>query len=292
MADSSVAVTAGSGISIDTRTEGTNSNHRQVIVIGDPATNAGVAPVDVTAGLKVNLGADNDVTVTGTVTANLSATDNAVLDDIALDTEAIKTAVEIIGNAIAGSEMQVDVVTLPTLSTVTTVGTVSTLTGGAVAHDTADSGNPIKVGARASANIADDTMVADGDRTDLISDVDGALIVRDQFPLADLKWERTTNTDGASTALSTFGATASTKNFITGYSIFRKDAGTTPIFVDFRDGTAGSVLWSVVIPPNGGANVASSVPLFRTSANTALAFDVSAATTTVYISVSGFRSKV
>lgn len=38
---------------------------------------------DATNGLTVNLGANNDVTVTGTVTANLSATDNAVLDDIA-----------------------------------------------------------------------------------------------------------------------------------------------------------------------------------------------------------------
>ena len=59
-------------------------------------------------GLLVNLGANNDIT--GTVTANLSVTDNAVLDDIALDTEAIKTAVEILDNAISGSEMQVDVV--------------------------------------------------------------------------------------------------------------------------------------------------------------------------------------
>ncbi len=45
MADSSVAVTAGSGTSIDTRTEATNGNHRQVIVIGDPSTNAAVATV-------------------------------------------------------------------------------------------------------------------------------------------------------------------------------------------------------------------------------------------------------
>ena len=66
MADSTIAVTAGSGTSVDTRTEGTNGNHRQVIVIGDPATNAGVAPVDVTAGLKVYLGVDNDVTNAGT----------------------------------------------------------------------------------------------------------------------------------------------------------------------------------------------------------------------------------
>lgn len=53
MADTAVAITAGTGTNIDTRTEGTNGNHRQVIVIGDPATNAGVAPVDATNGLAV-----------------------------------------------------------------------------------------------------------------------------------------------------------------------------------------------------------------------------------------------
>jgi len=64
------------------------------------------------------------LTVDGTVTANLSATDNAVLDSILtknteidavldtikVDTEAIETAVELLDNAISGSEMQVDVV--------------------------------------------------------------------------------------------------------------------------------------------------------------------------------------
>lgn len=50
------------------------------------------------------------------VVADLSATDNAVLDDIASDTEAIKTAVEILDNVVSGSEMQVDIVSsaLPT----------------------------------------------------------------------------------------------------------------------------------------------------------------------------------
>jgi hypothetical protein len=56
MADSSVAITTGAGTAIDTRTEATNGNHRQVVVIGDPSTNAGVAPVDVTTGLRVNIG--------------------------------------------------------------------------------------------------------------------------------------------------------------------------------------------------------------------------------------------
>lgn len=58
MADSFVQLAADStGKKIDTRTEGTNSEHRQVMVIGDPSTNAGVAPVDGTKGLAVDLSA-------------------------------------------------------------------------------------------------------------------------------------------------------------------------------------------------------------------------------------------
>lgn len=51
MADSSVAVTPGSGAPMDTRTESTNSNHRQVICVGDPDDNDGLAPVDQNLGL-------------------------------------------------------------------------------------------------------------------------------------------------------------------------------------------------------------------------------------------------
>jgi DNA polymerase/3'-5' exonuclease PolX len=56
--------------------------------------------------------ADNGgaLTVDGTVTANLSSTDNTVLDNIDSNTSSIKTAVETLDNAISGSEMQVDVV--------------------------------------------------------------------------------------------------------------------------------------------------------------------------------------
>ena len=45
MADTAIAITAGAGTNIDTRTESTNSNHRQVIVVGDPTSNTGVAAV-------------------------------------------------------------------------------------------------------------------------------------------------------------------------------------------------------------------------------------------------------
>lgn len=178
-----------------------------------------------------------------------------------------------------------------TLATVTTVTTVSTLTGGAVAHDGVDSGNPVKVGARALATPSTATMVANADRTDNVSDLDGFLLVRNGHALGDLISERITNTDGASTASTNFGATASTRNYITVISLFNSSA--TAGYVDFRDGTAGSVLWTVAIPAGGGAIVANGgAPLFRTTANTALAYDVSAALSTVYISVTGFKSKV
>jgi hypothetical protein len=53
MADTAVAITAGSGTNIDTRTESTNGNHRQVVCLGDPDTNAGIAPVDSVRGITV-----------------------------------------------------------------------------------------------------------------------------------------------------------------------------------------------------------------------------------------------
>jgi len=56
MADSFVQLSPdSSGKKMDTRTEASNSEHRQVMVLGDPATNAGVAPVDGTKGLAVDL---------------------------------------------------------------------------------------------------------------------------------------------------------------------------------------------------------------------------------------------
>ena len=145
MADSSISITSGSGISIDTRTEGTNSNHRQVVVIGDPSTNAGVAPVDATNGLAVDVkaiaagdnnignvdlasaipagtnnigdvdvltvpadpfGANADAAATAGSTGSISAKLRLATSQL----DSVKTAVETIDNAISGSEMQVDVV--------------------------------------------------------------------------------------------------------------------------------------------------------------------------------------
>ena len=108
--------------------------------------------------------------------------------------------------------------------------------------------------------------------------------------LADVISERVTDTAGTSAAFTTFGAVASTKNYVTSIALYNSSA--TNGFVDFRDGTAGAVLWTMPLPTLGGSVISSAVPLFKTSANTALAYDVSGALTTVYISISGFQSKV
>jgi hypothetical protein len=231
--------------------------------------------------MLVNLGTNNDVTVTGTVTANLAAGTNNIGD---VDILSIAAGDNNIGN--------VDIVS-GTITTVTTVTTLTTLTGGGVAHDSPDGAtNPVKVGARAALTLADDTMIANGDRSDLVADADGALIVRDQIPLGDVIFEAVSNTDGASTAFTNFGATASTRNYVTAITVFRTDTATTLAYIDFRDGTAGSVIYRIPLPPSGGATLSNGGnPLFYTTANTALAYDVSSALTTVYISVTGFKSK-
>lgn len=80
MADTAIAITAGSGTNVDTRTEATNGNHRQVVVLGDPSLNAGVAAVDATNGLSVNVTnasltvASHAVTNAGTFATQVSST--------------------------------------------------------------------------------------------------------------------------------------------------------------------------------------------------------------------------
>lgn len=166
---------------------------------------------------------------------------------------------------------------------------VNLVVAGDVAHDSADSGNPQKVGGRANSDLAAATMVASGDRIDFVGDLSGAQIVQPYCPLNNALVERVSDTGGTSTALSTFGATASSRNHIT--TIIAFNDSTTNGFVDIRDGTGGSVLATIPLPAKGGAVITFPVPLRQPTSNTALAYDVNAALTTVYLTFIGFKSK-
>lgn len=69
-------------------------------------------------------------------------------------------------------------------STLTAVTTVTALTGGGIAHDSADSGNPLKIGFKAYSpdGTTPGTAVAEGDRTDAKADLDGRQLVNDEHP--------------------------------------------------------------------------------------------------------------
>jgi hypothetical protein len=79
MSDADIAITAGSGTKVDTRTVGAGTDeHRQVIVVGDPVTAANVASVDPNFGLEVQMAGQTGTTATGTITTTSSAITAAV----------------------------------------------------------------------------------------------------------------------------------------------------------------------------------------------------------------------
>ena len=174
----------------------------------------------------------------------------------------------------------------------TGAGAVDALAGGGgTAHDAVDSGNPIKLGAKVETSPKGITLAADADRTNLYADADGILLTKNMTAWGDVVAERVSDTGGTSTAFTTFDNAAGTRNYITAISVHNAHA-TTNGYVDIRDGTAGAVIWTMPAPATGGSIIAFDPPLRQPTAATALAYDVSAAITTVYVSINGFKSKV
>lgn len=227
-----------------------------------------------TDGLLVNLGTNNDVTVTGSVTANAGTN---------LNTSAL--ALESGGN-LAGAATS-----LAVMDDWDNAASDGCTVSGDVAHGSADAGEPVKIGAKVETSPKGITLASDGQRTNLYADADGILLVKGGTAWADLIAERVSNTDGNSTAFSTFDNAANTRNYITSVTIHNSHA-TTNGYVDLRDGTAGSVIWTFPAPATGGVTHNFDPPLRQPTAATALAYDVSAAISTIYISVNGFKSKV
>ncbi len=159
---------------------------------------------------------------------------------------------------------------------------------GDITDGTTDTGAAVKIGAFAEANLSTSGVVADGQRTSLHADIDGVLYTKPLTSFGDILSQRVSDTGGTSTAFSSFGATAGARNYLTTIAVYNDS--TTNGYVDIRDGTAGTILFTLPLPAKGGAVTNFTVPLRQPTANTALAYDVSAALTTVYISVIGFKS--
>lgn len=172
-------------------------------------------------------------------------------------------------------------VTQPVSGTIT----ASNATGN-IAHDTADSGNPVKQGAKATTSLHGLTLVADADRTDLFAGIDGVQIVRPNANLESLVSGNASNTDGTSTQVIASSGSG-VKTYLTDVTL--TNTSSSNIYVEMKDGSTAK--WTFPVPANGGVTHHFASPIAGTAA-TAWNFDPSAATTTVYCSASGFKSKI
>lgn len=167
----------------------------------------------------------NTITVDGTVTVGSITAGNNNIGDV--DVASIAAGDNNIGN--------VDIVS-------GTITTVTTLTGGGIAHDAADSGNPVKVGAQA--RTTNPTAVADADRSNLITDDLGKLVVVGS--IRDLKANQITTITSSTSETTVVTAVAST--FMDVYGCIVVNSSATAANVSFKDSTAGTTRFNIYVP--------------------------------------------
>jgi len=186
----------------------------------------------------------------------------------------IKTAVEALDNAISGSEMQVDIVS----SAATTAGDV--------AHDAADSGNPVKVGGKAYNldGTAPGTAVAEGDRANLITDVYGRLFVEVAHPNSNWANDNQSSAQTNTALVSAPGAGLSI--YITDIVISNGATAGNVKLVEDTGGTPADLLGPYYFAVNGGMVAKLATPK-KLTANKDLGY-TSASVTTHTISIGYF----
>ena len=157
---------------------------------------------------------------------------------------------------------------------------------GGVAHDSADYGFPVKNGAKATTSLSGLTMVGNNDRTDLFAGVDGVQIVRPYSNLEDISSGTASLTSVGSVAVIS-AAGAGVKTYLTDVTVANSGTGTAILYL--LDGAVNK--WIIPAPPAGGATLHFTTPLPGT-ANAAWNVYTTVASTTLYVSLMGFRSRI
>lgn len=198
------------------------------------------------------------VTVSGSVTADLGVNNDVTVTSGAItetNSGSIKTAVELIDNYYPD-----------------------------VAHDAADSGNPLKVGHKAvlfNASAPPNAAAAEDDRVNSIADEYGRQYVEITHPNY---WDVSADYAGAQTNTTIKAAPgAGLSLYITDLTISN---GATAGNITLLDGSGGTVKYELYAPINGGCIVSLRSPI-KLTANTLLAI-TSTTVTTHSVTVSGF----
>lgn len=155
--------------------------------------------------------------------------------------------------------------------------------GGNVAHDAADSGNPLKVGGRArTSNI---TAVANNDRVDMIADRLGRQVVQ-PYTLDENTWVALNASDITNTTSTSIkAAIASTRFCITAITVSNMHA-TVSTRVDILDGTTR--IWTgPAAALGGGYSITFPAPIPLTT-NTAINAQCGTTGAAVRVAIAGF----
>lgn len=133
---------------------------------------------------------------------------------------------------------------------------------GTIAHDTADSTAPHKIGGQA--RTTNPTAVADADRVNAIFDDLGRQVtVLNQ--VRDLVTDATTTITSSTTETTILAAAASTFHDLTALVVINTSA--TAVRVDFRDATAGTIRFALYIPAGDTRGFVLQVPRPQTTVN-------------------------
>ncbi len=159
---------------------------------------------------------------------------------------------------------------------------------GSVAHDGADSGNPVKIGARAiSAEIA---AVSAADRVDLLTDLVGKLIVLPYANPENFVSGAITSAMTGTTSTSLIAAPASgLRNYITQITVSCAHA-TQGTDVIIQDGSGGTTLYTIPAAAlYGGATVTFPTPLRQPTTATAIYCANVTTGSSTKVSASGYK---
>lgn len=245
-------------LSLPTLPAGDN-NIGNVDVVTLPALTTGdnvVGRVKITDGTEVaNVNASNRLEVSvETINASIPAGSNNIGDvDIA---SALPAGDNNIGN--------VDLVSGPT-------GAAAIEHQGNAAHDAADTGNPQKIGGKASLN--EPTAVADNDRVNAWFDQLGRLVIMPGHSNPESPAVANHTSSGDNTTISAPGASQSL--YIQKASVHNR--GSSEIVVALRDGAAGTIYWRAELASEGGGSLIDfGARGWKLTANTALVTNLGA----------------
>lgn len=167
------------------------------------------------------------------------------------------------------------------------IGNVDVITLPGAAHDSAISGNPVRIAGRAIT--ADYTSVTSGDTADLVTTLNGRLVVQ-PYSIPELTWSYAaasggiTNTTGVTAKAA--GA-AGIRNYITHVDVVNGHA-TVDTDVQIRDGAAGTVLWRGFAKAAGGGVSADFNPPLRGTAATLVEIACGTTGTATYFNLTGY----